>query len=480
MTAIHWFRRDLRLHDNPAFSAALHHTNAQVLPLFILDDAILSAPAIAPARVAFLLDSLRALDAELQQHGTRLIIRRGASIPTLRAITEETSATAVYWNRDYSPFAKKRDAQAAAMLHEIGVAAFDFADTMILGPDAVRTKEDRVYTVFTPFRRTWRTLVDANRDLLLAEHELPAIAPLPASISSVPIPSMAELGQANNQIIPPGGEQAGLAQLRAFTQDLSAGIGAYASRRDLMAETGTSRLSAYLRLGCVAPWACLRAANTISFMEAMGENQASIETWVSELAWRDFYYQIMANFPHVMQGAFRPKYNAIAWENDKQLFAAWCAGQTGYPIIDAAMRQLRQEAWMHNRARMIVASFLTKDLLIDWRWGERYFMQMLVDGDPASNNGGWQWAAGTGTDAQPYFRIFNPTSQGQKFDPQGSYVRRYVPELALVPDHYIHAPWAMPAAEQNRVGITIGRDYPMPIVDHAVQRERALAIYRIK
>jgi deoxyribodipyrimidine photo-lyase len=305
---------------------------------------------------------------------------------------------------------------------------------------------------------------------------VPTIAPLPASITSQPIPSLAELGFANNQIIPVGGEQAGLALLAAFIQAESGGIGEYASRRDLMAAAGTSRLSAYLRLGCVAPQACLRAALALPPSET---TQASIETWISELAWRDFYYQILANFPHVLRGAFKQQYDAIAWENNPQLFAAWCAGQTGYPIVDAAMRQLSQEAWMHNRARMVVASFLTKDLLIDWRWGERFFMQMLVDGDLASNNGGWQWAAGTGTDAQPYFRIFNPTSQGQKFDPQGTYIRRYLPELASVADRYIHAPWTMPADEQRRVGVTIGLEYPAPIVDHAVQRERALAIYRM-
>jgi deoxyribodipyrimidine photo-lyase len=245
-----------------------------------------------------------------------------------------------------------------------------------------------------------------------------------------------------------------------------------------MAAAGTSRLSPYLRMGCVAPRAALRAALEVLARAQDATQHAGIEQWITELAWRDFYYQILASFPYVVRGAFRSQYDRIAWENDPQLFAAWCAGQTGYPVVDAAMRQLASEAWMHNRARMIVASFLTKDLLIDWRWGARFFMQHLVDGDHAANNGGWQWSAGTGTDAQPYFRIFNPTSQGQKFDPQGAYVRRYVPELAGVPDRSIHSPWMLSFAEQERYGVLIGRDYPAPIVDHTERRVRALAIYK--
>ncbi len=206
--------------------------------------------------------------------------------------------------------------------------------------------------------------------------------------------------------------------------------------------------------------------------------RASADAWLNELIWRDFYFAILHHFPHVRRGAFRREYDAIAWENDETLYAAWCAGQTGYPFIDAAMRQLATLGWMHNRARMAVASFLVKDLLIDWRWGERWFMQMLIDGDPAANNGGWQWSAGTGTDAAPYFRIFNPVAQGQKFDPDGVYVRRWAPELRTVPDKYIHEPWRMARSEQLCAGCIIGQDYPAPIVDHAQARERALAAYK--
>jgi deoxyribodipyrimidine photo-lyase len=274
-----------------------------------------------------------------------------------------------------------------------------------------------------------------------------------------------------------GGETHARQMLADFT-DLRRNhtIAGYHTDRDVLALPATSRLSAHLHMGTLSPRACLQAAHEVG--QRHPDAAEGVQSWVGELAWRDFYVQILAHFPHVLRGAFRQEYDALAWDNNPELFAAWCAGRTGYPIVDAAMRQLQQEAWMHNRARMIVASFLTKDLLIDWRWGERYFMQRLVDGDLAANNGGWQWAAGTGTDAQPYFRIFNPTSQGRKFDPQGAYVRQYVPELARVPERLIHEPWKMSAAQQEEAGLQIGRDYPRPIVDHKEMRQRALALYK--
>jgi deoxyribodipyrimidine photo-lyase len=479
MIFIHWFRRDLRLHDNPALLDALNRSAGHVVPLFIIDPAILQTPDTGAARVVFMLEALRALDQRLQQNGSRLIIRSGRSVATLLAAVAELKATGVTWNRDYTPFATRRDTQARAALAAIGVPVYEHTDAVIIEPEAVRTGAGRPYTVFTPFRRTWRSIIEQRGPAFLAESPLPAFMPPGENLVSEPIPAAATLGFTTGQAIQPAGEQHGLTHLKSFSQNkLHTGIAAYAARRDIPAQDGTSRLSPYLRMGCVAPRAALRAAFAALAQAETSEQQLGIETWISELAWRDFYYQILANFPHVMRGAFRPQYDAIAWENDPQLFAAWCAGQTGYPIVDAAMRQLASEAWMHNRARMIVASFLTKDLLIDWRWGARFFMQQLVDGDHASNNGGWQWAAGTGTDAQPYFRIFNPTSQGQKFDPQGAYVRRYVPELVNLPDRYIHAPWLMPPAEQRNLGIQIGRDYPAPIVEHAARRERALAMYK--
>jgi deoxyribodipyrimidine photo-lyase len=483
MIWIHWFRRDLRLRDNPALHAAADRSNGRVIPLFILDDAILRAPRTGAARTAFMIAALRDLDASLRARGSRLVVRRGRTLDVIRDLVQETGATGVAWNRDYTPFARQRDAQVEALLRDLKVETVIDEEAVILGPDDVRTGDGQPYTVYTPYWRRWRTLVEQRRAEWLREFEPPLLRPVPDSVADLAIPDASDLGVTVSQHIPPGGETPGAAQLAAFV-DLAAahGIAGYADGRNLPAEPATSRLSPYLRFGCVAPRMALRAA--LRLLDRAGEAQEteriarSIETWIGELAWRDFYYQILWHYPHVLRRSFKAQYDALAWENDPALFDAWKEGRTGYPIVDAAMRQLNQEAWMHNRARMIVASFLTKDLLIDWRWGERYFMQQLVDGDHAANNGGWQWSASTGTDAQPYFRIFNPVSQGQKFDPQGVYVRRYLPELAPVPDRYIHAPWTMPHAEQQRCGVVVGRDYPAPIVDHAERRMRALSLYR--
>lgn len=480
MIWIHWFRRDLRLHDNPALHTASIRSNGRVIPLFILDDAILHAPRTGAARIAFMIAALRDLDANLRARGSRLVIRRGRTLDVIRAMVQETGATGVAWNRDYTPFARRRDAQVEAALRDLNVETSIAEDAVVFSPDDVRTGDGRPYTVYTPYRRRWRALTEQRRAEMLRAIEPPLLRPAPEAVADQTVPDKADLGIAVSQRIPPGGETHGAARLAAFV-DLAAAhsIAGYAEGRDLLAEPATSRLSPYLRFGCVAPRQALRAA--LRLLDIAGDDHRtvrSIETWIGELAWRDFYYQILWHYPHVLRRSFKPQYDALAWENDPALFDAWKEGRTGYPIIDAAMRQLRQEAWMHNRARMIVASFLTKDLLIDWRWGERYFMQQLVDGDHAANNGGWQWSAGTGTDAQPYFRIFNPVSQGQKFDPKGLYVRRYLPELAQVPDRYIHAPWTMPRAEQQRCGVVVGRDYPAPIVDHAERRMRALALYR--
>ncbi len=473
--AIHWFRRDLRLRDNPALAEAVVRSDGAVLPLFILDDAILRAPDTAPARVALLLDALADLDKQLRALGSRLVVRRGPSIPTLREIATSSAAATVCWNADHTPFSRRRDAAASAMLAELGVGTRVVQEAMLIGADELRSGAGTPYTIYTPYARRWRELVAAQSGRFDAIAAPQRLAPLSAAIADLPLPSIAALGVTIDQALPTGGETPGYERLAIFIRSRAADN--YTAGRNLLAEPGTSRLSPYLHLGCVAPAAALRLALD-AIDRSPPERAAGLTTWVGELAWRDFYYQIMVNFPHVLATAFKPAYADLAWENDESLFAAWCAGHTGYPIVDAAMRQLAAEAWMHNRGRMIVASFLTKDLLIDWRWGERFFMRRLVDGDHASNNGGWQWAAGTGTDAQPYFRIFNPVSQGEKFDPRGSYIRRYIPELADVPLRYLHAPWTMPPAEAGRIGFALGRDYPHPLVDHALQRARALALYK--
>ncbi|MBX0326597.1 DNA photolyase family protein [Oscillochloris sp. ZM17-4] len=466
---IHWFRRDLRLHDNSALMAAARDSGGAVLPAFILDDSILGGRWASPARAAFLLDGLRALDADLRARGLRLIVRRGDPRRELLQLAEEAGARGVYWNRDYSPYAIRRDSAIKAALGAAGYAARSFKDVVIFEMGEVVTKGGGPYSVYTPYARQWRQL--------LGERGAPAQgAPELVALDAVPeggrIPELAELGMACAQEIPVAGEARAGELLRQFSAARrDSGIAGYAERRNMPGVEGTSRLSPHLRLGMVSPRQCVAAA--LGSPPGPGP-----DTWLGELAWRDFYVQVMYHSPHVLRGAFRPAYDGLKWENDERLFAAWREGRTGYPIIDAAMRQLRQEGWMHNRARMIVASFLTKDLLIDWRWGERHFMRLLMGGDPAANNGGWQWAAGTGTDAQPYFRIFNPASQGEKFDPDGAYVRRHVPELANVPSRHIHAPHLMAPAEQARADIQVGRDYPAPVVEHKERRERALAMYK--
>ncbi len=268
------------------------------------------------------------------------------------------------------------------------------------------------------------------------------------------------------------GEAVALSRLRAFTGGASPPIFSYRANRDRPDLDATSSLSPYLRFGMISARTVAVAAYGAMADAPSDAARAGAETWLSELIWRDFYINILAEFPHVRSGSFRPEYDAIAWANDESDFEAWCLGRTGYPFVDAAMRQLLTTGWMHNRARMVVASFLVKDLLIDWRWGERWFMQQLLDGDPAANNGGWQWSAGTGTDAAPYFRIFNPISQGKKFDPDGAYVRKWAPELADVPTASIHEPWKLTPLEQAAVGCLLGEDYPLPIVDHRWARRR--------
>ncbi|MCX7789570.1 MAG: DNA photolyase family protein [Chloroflexaceae bacterium] len=474
---IHWFRRDLRLGDNAALMAAARASGGAVLPVFILDDTILFGRFASPGRTAWLLENLRALDAALRAQGLRLILRRGDPLRELLALTRESGAAGVYWNRDYTPYAIRRDTAVKEALRASGLAAHSFKDAVIFEMDEVLTDAGTPYSVYTPYARRWRQRLAAEGCLTYPRPRLIPSEPWPAG---PPIPTLADLGLRYELPLPPAGEAAARERLAAFVDlQRQPGIATYAEQREYPGSDGTSRLSPYLRLGVLGIRTALRAALDLEAAAATLTPlvRDSLGRWIGELAWRDFYVQVLYHFPHVLRGAFKREFDSLEWENDPALLAAWQEGRTGYPIVDAAMRQLRQEGWMHNRARMIVASFLTKDLLVDWRRGERHFMRLLLDGDPAANNGGWQWAAGTGTDAQPYFRIFNPVSQGQKFDPEGTYVRRYVPELAAVPAKYVHTPHLLPQAEQIRAGVLLGRDYPLPIIDHQARRARALEVY---
>ena len=471
-TALYWFRRALRLDDNTGLARALE-TARSVVPVFILDPSLLTSPTTGAARTRFLFDSLAALDEALRERGSRLVVRRGKPVEELERLVEETGATALVFGREYEPFGRARDQAVETAMRCRGVAVEQADDHLLVEPGQVCTRAGTPYTVFTPFRRVWR------EQPVAAPIDAPARIPSPARIGSEPLPaSPAKAGVVSGEPLQEprvrGGEVEAARWLDTFVESC---LGTYDADRDVPGVEGTSRLSAYLRSGVVSArrvFARVRERRAASG----ADGRAGADTFLSELAWRDFYYQILWHFPHVEVGAFRQELNDLDWENDDAHFAAWTEGRTGYPIVDAAQRQLAREAWMHNRARMITASFLTKDLLIDWRWGETLFMQRLVDGDLASNNGGWQWAASTGTDAQPYFRIFNPVSQGEKFDPAGAYVKRWVPELARVPAKYVHRPWELTPAEQEAVGCVLGRDYPHRIVDHAAQRDKALRLYR--
>ena len=463
-TAIAWIRRDLRLADNTALHAAVSHAD-WVVPVYVLDPVLIERYA-GTKRLAFLYGALNQLDASLCERGSQLVVRKGNAPETLRQLVLETGADAIYAEEDWTPYARKRDDSVVQDL------PLRLVGSPILRPPGTVLKQDgQPYRVFTPFSRKWRTFPPpAASELLLPPSQIPT-----PETQSLPIPDHPIL---DNETLFPPSEQAALDRLQRFGQGPHAPIYSYAEHRDRMDFEGTSCLSPYLRFGLLSARQAFVAAYEALACAPDEESAQGAQTWLNELIWREFYVSILYHFPHVLENSFRPALQGIAWADDQSSFDAWCAGQTGYPVVDAGMRQLLETGWMHNRARMIVASFLVKDLLIDWRWGEQHFMQHLLDADPAANNGGWQWTAGTGTDAAPYFRVFNPVLQGKRYDPQGVYVQRWVPELRLVPQRFVHTPWKMSIQEQDKYGCLIGQDYPAPIVDHKVARERALAAYR--
>jgi deoxyribodipyrimidine photo-lyase len=431
--AIVWFRRDLRLADNPAWAAATAGHD-RVVALYVLDDRLLERAG--PFRRRQLLANLGALDAQLADRGGRLLVRRGDPAAVVAAAARRLDAPAVYANADVTPFATARDTAVEAALGPVELR-WSWGG-LVHAPGSVRTAKGALSRVFTPFYKAWHaTPVD------------PWPEPGDATIAAEPGD---ELPAPDAPPPCPGGEDAALDRLEHWLDH----VDDYLDTRDLPGIDGTSALSADLRFGTISP-------RTVA--AAVGEASSARTGFVRQLAWRDWYAHMTLEHPDLADAAVQPEYDRIRWRSDDEGFAAWTAGRTGFPIVDAGMRQLAATGWMHNRVRMITASFLVKDLLIDWRRGERWFRHLLVDGDVPQNAGNWQWVAGTGPDAAPYFRIFNPTTQSRKFDPDGTYIRRWVPELAHLDDRMIHEPAGALA------------DYPPPIVDHRAARERTLAAY---
>ncbi len=474
-------RRDLRAHDHAALYHALRGAR-RVWCAFVFDTEILDPLPRADRRVEFIRDSLAELDQALRELGESfahpgcgLIVRQGVAAHALPRLAAELGVQAVHANHDDEPQALARDARVRGRLADLGIALHLSKDHVVFERSEVLTLNSAPYSVFTPYKNAWLKKVDAFylRSYPVEKHGA-ALAPLPEGLAGVP--SLADIGFAITNLHSlklPIGASGGQSLLDDFLER----IDAYHEARDFPAVKGPSYLSTHLRFGTVS----IRDLARLAQHRSVGGSRGA-EIWLSELIWRDFYHQILHHHPHVAGHAFKRDYERIAWERGKHadtLFQAWCEGRTGYPLVDAAMHQINQTGYMHNRLRMVVASFLVKDLGIDWRRGEAYFALHLNDFDLAANNGGWQWAASTGCDAQPYFRIFNPVSQSEKFDAQGRFIRRYLPQLAKLPDAAIHAPWLARPVDLAAAGVQIGVHYPAPIVRHDEARTRTLQRYAV-
>jgi deoxyribodipyrimidine photo-lyase len=464
VTEIVWLRRDLRVRDHPALRAALD-TGHRVVPVFCFDERLLHGRHASGPRTQFLLECLRDLDERLRGLGSGLVVRSGPPERELPALARELNAETVHFTADVSPFARRRGDRTRRALSHAGVESVGHPGLCAVDDvGAVRTLKGTPYTVFSPFHRNW--LGCGRREVLTAPRRMP---PLPSRLAKGRLPSLAALGLEQEVANPPvGGETAARRTLDRF---LDGPVRDYADNHDALGRDLTSRLSPYIHFGCLSP----------RQIEGRLPRGKGADAFHRQLGWRDFYHHVLLHNPRNARSEFQDRYRGkIRWSRARRPFEAWCEGRTGFPLVDAGMRQLREEGWMHNRARLVVGSFLTKDLGIDWRWGERWFMRMLVDGDEANNNGNWQWIASVGVDPQPpYRRIYNPTLHMERYDPDGKYVRRYVPELRGVPDEHIREPWRMPDEVQLESGCIIGEDYPEPIVDRKRAREEALARYRM-
>jgi deoxyribodipyrimidine photo-lyase len=464
-TALVWFRRDLRNYDHAALYHALKDAR-QVHCVFVFDTEILDLIADRQdRRVEFIWLSVEELAQSLAAMGGELHVLIGRAREVIPALAEKLRAQAVYANHDYEPNAKDRDAQIGRRLERSGCVLHTYKDHVIFEKDEILTQAGRPFTVFTPYKRAW--LAKLNPFYCKA-YPVEVYRESLARSGPFRLPSLEQIGFRPTNLkqmkLPTG-----MSGARSLFQDFLARIDGYRDRRNFPGVRGVSYLSVHLRFGTLSIREVVRIAASIQ--------TAGAQTWLSELIWREFYFSILHHFPHVVGHAFKPEYDALCFPNSKPHFAAWCEGRTGFPLVDAAMRQLNETGYMHNRLRMIAASFLVKDLHVDWRWGEAYFARKLNDFDLAANNGGWQWSASTGCDAQPWFRIFNPTTQSQNFDAEGRFIRMYLPELAKVDNEFIHEPSRMTLDEQRAVGVRIGKHYPAPVVSHAAARKQTLEIY---
>ena len=465
-----WHRRDLRVSDNLGLAAAREKT-AKIVGVFCLDRNILEGDDIAPARVTYMIGCLEELQDKYQQLGSELIILQGDPTQAIPQLAAALPAQAVYWNLDVEPYSQKRDRQIQEALQEKGIEIENFWDQLLHAPGDILTKSsDSPYKVYTPFWRSWSQ--EDKLDTVPTIEKLSGLSQEEMAIAkdngAIALPTAQDLGYEWDYplILSPG---ATAAQER-LEQFCDRAIYNYAEERNFPYLDGTSQLSAALKFGAIGIRTVWQA--TLDLLEASRSDEAKdgVITWQKELAWREFYQHCMFFFPELEQGAYRDEFKDFPWENDETKFEAWCEGKTGYPIVDAAMRQLNETGWMHNRCRMIVASFLTKDLIIDWRWGEKYFMQKLYDGDLSANNGGWQWSASSGMDPKP-LRIFNPASQAAKFDPEAEYIRQWLPEISSMDTEYL-VTGKIPPSERASY------DYPQAIVDHKVQQRQFKQLYK--
>jgi deoxyribodipyrimidine photo-lyase len=483
-----WFRRDLRADDNAALYHALK-SSKQVYCVFVFDKEILDELPRKDRRVEFIRESLVDTQTQLQKMTGKqtpvLIVRNAWASDEIPRLAKQLGVQAVFTNHDDEPPALARDTKVRGALADLGVSFHTYKDHVIFERSEVLTQMGGSYGVFTPYKNAWLKKID---DYFLkaypTEKYAAHLATAPADLNQS-VPTLTDIGFEPTNLSAlkiPTGSLGGQELFKDFLQR----IDRYDETRNFPAVKGPSYLSVHLRFGTVSIRQLAREAHKRAFPRAgMGEGTAGTEgarVWLSELIWRDFYVQILHHHPHVAKHAFKKEYDAIEWEKGKvanALFKAWCDGKTGYPIVDAAMRQLNETGYMHNRLRMVVASFLTKDLGLDWRWGEKYFAEQLNDFDLSANNGGWQWASSSGCDAQPYFRIFNPTSQSEKFDAQGKFIRRYVPELAKLSDSALHAPWDAKPVDIVASGVKLGVDYPLRCVIHDEARAKTLARYAV-